>query len=240
MKLALLGFPVSHSKSPDLYREILGEELLSYELLSIEFERDLPSLKELSQRYNGLNITAPYKRHFFNEVIIPNQDVGEIGAINTIAFTPLGVIGENTDYIAVIEILQEFKIKYGKLHLILLGGGVMAKVTELAAQKLSLPLIKLTRSINGNIEQISLLKQDLAIDGESQVIVVNSCSREFVFQGKMQSDYIFWDYNYSFLPHEEWIPKVVKTYIDGRDMLKRQALAAVRFWSKQNLNLSTK
>jgi len=240
MKLALLGFPVNHSKSPDLYREILGRELESYDLLSFELSSQIPSLDDLCQRYHGLNITTPHKRHFFNNVLIPNHDVRLIGAINTIAFTNAGAIGENTDFLAVIEILQEFKIRHPQLQLVLLGGGVMAKVTELAAQKLTLPLIKLIRSINGDLAHISLLKKDLGLNPNTKVIVVNSCSREFVFRGKMERDYIFWDYNYAFSPHEDLIPNIVETYIDGQDMLKRQAIAAVQFWAKQTLNLSTK
>ncbi len=240
MKLALLGFPINHSKSPDLYKEILGEKLESYELLSYESPGDIPTLQQLSRRYNGLNITTPYKRHFFNDVVIHNSDVREIGAINTIAFTAEGAIGENTDLLAVIEILQEFKMQHAQLHLVILGGGVMAKVTEIAARKLSIPFLKRSRSFNGKIDQISLLRQDLGLNGNGQVIVINACSRDFVFCGKLESDFIFWDYNYSFPPHELVITKLVKTYIDGRDMLKRQAMAAARVWSKQTLNLSTK
>ena len=234
MKLGLLGYPIAHSLSPKLYDMILGDKLTSYELFPCPTPADVPSLEELSKKLDGLNITTPYKTHFMQDVIIESPLVKEIGAINTIAFTPNGHFATNTDVIAVEEILGNYKKKFPSLHLILLGSGVMAQMTILVAKKLGLSFEQLSRKSHGDMSQIDL--RHFRKEG-AQNIVINGCSRDFVFTGGISSEDIFWDYNYSFLPHQNSLTSRVKSYQDGQEMLELQARAAVNFWSKTNPKL---
>lgn len=234
MKLGLLGYPIAHSLSPKLYQMILGDKLTSYELFAFPEASDVPSLMEFSKKIVGLNITTPYKTHFMKDVIIESPLVKEIGAINTIAFTNNGFFATNTDVIAVEEILQNYKSKHPSLHLILLGSGVMANMTILVAKKLGLSFEQVSRKSHGDLEQIDL--RPFRKSG-AQNIIINGCSRQFVFTGELSSDDIFWDYNYSFLPHQNTLPSRVKSYQDGQEMLELQARAAVNFWFKTNPKL---
>lgn len=234
MKLGLLGYPIAHSLSPKLYQMILGDKLTSYELFAFPKASDVPSLSEFSQKIVGLNITTPYKTHFMKDVIIESPLVKEIGAINTIAFTDQGFFATNTDVIAVEEILQNYKIKYPSLHLILLGSGVMANMTMLVAQKLKISFEQLARKTHGEISSLDLLSRR---NPHAQNIVINACSRDFVFRGEISQDDIFWDYNYAFLPHQNTIPSRVKSYQDGQEMLELQARAATNFWFEMNPKL---
>jgi shikimate dehydrogenase len=226
MKLALLGFPIAHSLSPALYREFLGNQLTSYDLLEIENPSDVPGLEELSKKYLGLSITSPYKKHFFQDVVISSPIVRELKAINTIAFRKDGYFGTNTDVIAVEKILKRMKGEMPGLSLVILGDGVMAKVTVMVAKSLQIPFEQFFRK-NGD----DLTHLDLSQKRQNQTVVINSCTRNFVFQGKLHPEMIFWDYNYSFLPHQKSLPSQIKSYIDGQEMLRLQALAAIEFWS---------
>lgn len=226
MKLALLGFPIAHSLSPSLYREFLGERLKSYELLEIEDPSMIPGIASLSEKFDGLSITSPHKKHFFNDVIVTSPIVRELKAINTISFRKSGVYGTNTDVTAVEQILLRLKKEHGELALIVLGGGVMARVTVMVARGLNIPFEQYSRKKGDNIAQL-----DLSHPRDIQTVVINSCSRDFIFSGKLNQEFIFWDYNYSFLPHQSTIPSQVKTYMDGQEMLRLQALAAIDFWS---------
>lgn len=226
MKLALLGFPIAHSLSPALYREFLGDKLTSYDLLEIAVPSDIPALTELSKRYNGLSITSPHKKHFFDDVIINSPIVKELKAINTIAFRKDGIYGTNTDVIAVEQILHRMKGEFQNLFLIILGEGVMAKVTVMVAKSLSIPFQQYSRKKGDDLKNL-----DLSSESENQTVVINSCTRDFVFEGKLNPKTIFWDYNYSYLPHQTTIPARVKTYLDGQEMLRLQAIAAIEFWS---------
>src|SRR5688572_8700980 len=110
MKFALIGKDISHSLSPELYKKIIGPHV-QYDLLDFQNENELPSLKLLAQKYNGINITTPYKAHYLNEVILEDENLKQLGAINTIAFTKERFIATNTDVSAVQMILKELQMK---------------------------------------------------------------------------------------------------------------------------------
>ncbi len=129
MKLALLGYPIAHSLSPKLYQEFLGADLEKYDLLEIESSDLIPVLPALSEKYDGLSITTPHKKHFFDNVIVTSPIVKELKALNTLSFRKSGIYGTNTDVTAVEQILLRFKTQHPDLNLILLGDGVMARLT---------------------------------------------------------------------------------------------------------------
>lgn len=226
MRLALIGKSISHSGSPALYQKLLGPQII-YDLIDIPTESELPSLEELSLRYEGVNITSPYKRFYFHDVVVLDKVVRSLGAINTISFSSEGIIATNTDVLAVRHLLHGYLKNYPRLKVILLGSGVMAKVTQLVCQELGLGLLSFAR--NQQIHLATLDLRSFQTEGE-QTLIINSCAREFVFQGPCSGQEIFWDYNYDFIPHQTTLPLRVKHYQDGREMLALQAQAARDFW----------
>jgi shikimate dehydrogenase len=230
MRLGLIGKNISHSGSPAIYKKLIGPHI-QYDLIDVAHIQDLPSLETLKQNYDGINITSPYKTHYVNQVHISDPAVRELGAINTLAFTAQGVEATNTDLIAVRSILASFQQKYPDLNLIVLGSGVMAQLTLILAQELKLSVQQLSRLQNGNLEHVDLRKFEVAA---SQNLVINACSRDFIFSGQQSSANIFWDYNYHFLPHQNTLPLQIKEYQDGQEMLYLQAVAAHQFWIHNN------
>ena len=226
MRLGLIGKNISHSGSPAIYKKLIGIEV-KYDLIDISEPDDLPTLTSLAKSYDGINITSPYKAHYLSQVIIQDKAVKNLGAINTLAFTSIGVEATNTDLIAVRSILSSFKTKYPTLNLIVLGSGVMARMTMIVAEELKLLATQLSRSSHPNLAQLNLAPFEKT---EAQNLVINACSRDFVFAGELHSDNIFWDYNYHFLPHQNTLPFKVKEYQDGQEMLYLQAVAAKLFW----------
>ena len=233
MKLGLLGFPIAHSLSPKLYEKFLGSELTSYEMFPFEKPSEIPPLSFFASKLDGLNITSPYKTHFMKEIIIESDLVKNLGAVNTLAFTERGVIGTNTDLLAVVEILKNYLQQYGDLEITLLGDGVMAGLTKIVAKDLKIPLRQFSRKTTPDLAHLDLSK----INQDIQQLVINSSSRDFVFSGKLKGEEIFWDYNYSFLPHQNTLPSVVMAYHDGQEMLELQAKAAIKFWKEVNPKL---
>lgn len=226
MRLALIGRDISHSRSPDLYRELIGPGI-SYELLDFESTDKLPQLADLATRLDGLSITSPYKEHFVSHVCISDPSVRALGAINTINLKP-PYFATNTDLIAVRSLLGDFLKIHSDLSIVLLGNGVMARVTELVAKELGLAIHRRARGLGDDMQNLDLsfLK--------GQPLVINACSRSFVFQGKLPANTIFWDYNYNFLPHQNSLPSLVMTYLDGMSLLRLQAESAISFWSNNN------
>jgi shikimate 5-dehydrogenase len=231
MKFALIGKSISHSLSPKLYRDIFQCDL-EYDLLDISDEKNLPELHQLAAKYQGVNITSPYKQYYSHSVIIESPDVAKLGAINTLSFTEKGIYGTNTDLVAVEQILRHLQKDSENIHLTILGKGVMAKLTILICDKLQIPYEVMDRSMG--------LQADTSLTnfyyGPGH-IVVNACSRDFVFTGEIHPDSHFWDYNYNFIPHKNTLPSRVKTYNDGQEMLWIQANAAAEFWQRTNPKL---
>ncbi|MFP5385488.1 MAG: hypothetical protein ACLGHN_05375 [Bacteriovoracia bacterium] len=227
MKLGLLGYPIEHSLSPELYKNFLGSQLESYELFSFKEDKDIPTLEYFSGKLDGLNITSPYKRHFLNEVIIPSPQVQQLGAINTLAFSNNGTFATNTDMLAVVEILKNYCEKYGSLQIFLLGDGVMAALTKIIALDLNIPIRQFSRKNSPDFFNLDFRYYE---DPNAQSLIINACSRDFVFNGMLTGKEIFWDFNYSFAPHESLLPDKLFSYQDGREMLELQAKAAIKFW----------
>ncbi len=228
MKLALIGYPVEHSLSPSIYRRLLPAELERYDLLSYPFPSQIPSAGDLAKTYDGVNVTSPYKTHFLPQVEVPSPLVRRIGAINTLSLHGKVYRGTNTDLLAVDEILRRYRQEFGALHLIILGSGVMAKVTKLVADDLGLESTTLSRRAGLDLAGVDLRSYRKE---SAQNMVVNCCSRTFTFNGNISTQDIFWDHNYAFEPHQSTLPSRVKAYQDGRELLELQARHAVKFWA---------
>ncbi len=225
MKFALIGKNIQHSKSPEIYEQIIGDEI-EYDLIDVESADKLPLIEELKSKYRGVNITSPYKTHYLKDVSFESPFEYN-DAINAICFYPNKTYGTNTDATAIELELMGLKKSFSDLFFIVLGDGVMSKLTTFILDQMKMKYVVLSRKLNPDFYSMDLSKFK---NKASQVVVVNTCSRDFVFSGLLHSDYIFWDYNYSFLPHQNSLPSLVKYYHDGTRMLELQAIAAAKFW----------
>ena len=226
-KFALVGKNISHSRSPEMYRKLISNAV-QYDLLDYQNEEDIPSAAELLSKYDGINITSPYKKHFLNQVEL-TAIANEIGAINCLKKKNGKLFGENTDYLAIVDILKEMQDKYGEIEVIILGDGVMANVAKTALVNLNLNFKVLSRKQTDDFNQLNLIKHFQMTT--ALPVVINTCAREFIFNGIIPSTALFWDFNYNFDQHSASIPGKVYKYVDGLEMLEKQAFYAVAFWS---------
>jgi shikimate 5-dehydrogenase len=219
MRLGLIGKNISHSQSPRIYKELLGTNII-YDLIDVPDLASLPSIHELAKIYDGLNITAPYKKSYLNQVQI-DDSVQDLFSINTISFGE-HIIGTNTDYFGLKTILA----RYVGFEIILLGNGSMAQVTLKVMKELKLTMLEqFYRLKDGEIFQL-----DLSRFTQQKLLIINSCSRSFCFQGKLPPQAIFLDYNYDFISHQNLKSQLL--YQDGLELLQLQAEAAVNFWNR--------
>lgn len=227
-KFGLVGKDISHSKSPEMYRKLISQSV-HYDLLDYKSEDEIPLASDLLDIYDGINITSPYKKHFLGQVEL-TPIASELGAINCLKKENGRIIGENTDYLAIIDTLKHLQKVYGEIEVIILGDGVMAKVAMLALKNLGIVFKVLSRKKTKVFNQLNLIEY---FDHSSALpVVINSCSREFIFNGIIPDRALFWDFNYDFDQHSTSIPGKVYKYVDGLAMLERQAFYAVAFWSK--------
>ena len=229
-KLALVGKNISHSRSPEMYRKLISSSII-YDLLDYQSAVEIPKARDLLKKYDGINITSPYKKQFLNEVQL-TESAKKTGAINCLKKENGKIIGENTDYLAIVDILKKMQEVYQELEIIILGDGVMSFVTQMALESLSMSYAIFSRKLTNDFDQLNLI--DHFKEKNHRPFVINTCSRDYVFSGKLPKESIFWDFNYNFEVHSVLISPKVHKYLDGLEMLERQAFYAVAFWSRSS------
>lgn len=123
MLFGLIGAKLGHS-----YSKIIHEKLKAYpyELIPLTLEELDIFLKE--RKFNGLNVTIPYK-----ETVIPYCDyvsplAKEIGAVNTLYFDQeRRLCGTNTDYAGFLQASAAANIRFEDKKILILGDGGTCK-----------------------------------------------------------------------------------------------------------------
>ena len=225
LKLGLVGKNISHSKSQQMYQELLGEEV-DYTLFDFQSESEIPELEILFKQVDGLSITSPYKKFFIKSVETIGA-VSELGIINCIRRVNNGFEATNTDYLVVDNFMKKSDLLKDR-QLVILGNGAMADITKHSAVKNKIDYIQLGRSITKDFEDLSL--KDLQKEIGKKLFVINACSWEYEYKGELSGDLIFWDYNYGHKFHFNRFTQSNTQYIDGIDLLKSQASFALKFW----------
>ena len=125
-RLAVLGQPVSHSRSPAMHTAALAELGLadewSYEAIEVapdEFQARVASLP--GRGFAGVNVTVPHKLAALALADRASRAARAIGAANTLSFTAAGVEAENTDASGLLAALPASPA--GRRGLVLGAGG---------------------------------------------------------------------------------------------------------------------
>jgi len=109
-RVALLGHPVGHSRSPAMHNAAFRELGLdwNYELLDVEPERFAEVVRDLpSQGFAGANVTIPHKLRALEAADSASSVARAVGAANTLVFADGRIHAENTDVEGFLEALRE-------------------------------------------------------------------------------------------------------------------------------------
>lgn len=100
MKLALIGDPVSHSRSPRLHREFLEEAGIddgSYVAIRVPKGNGVDIVRRMRMDgYTGVNVTTPLKEEVLRACDRLTSEAELVQAVNTIFFGRT-ILGHNTD-----------------------------------------------------------------------------------------------------------------------------------------------
>ncbi|MDR1898234.1 MAG: hypothetical protein LBR10_15765 [Prevotellaceae bacterium] len=133
-KYTILGNPVSHSKSPALFKA-------AYENYpDLSYDRNEPHKAEecieiLKSRYDGGNITAPFKEGVFRLADEVTEVADLIGAVNTVIVSQNRIKADNCDHYGVSESFGEFNVVLKGKSCLLLGTGGAGKAAAYAVHK---------------------------------------------------------------------------------------------------------
>lgn len=141
MKACVIGWPISHSRSPLIHGYWIKTHGLNatYTKLPVEPPHLAAFFQSLqSSGYNGCNVTIPHKEATFRLVDIADAGTGRLGAINTVFIREGRLMGTNTDGEGFLNSLTasvpNFSLANTKA-VILGAGGAAASVTDVLLRR---------------------------------------------------------------------------------------------------------
>jgi shikimate dehydrogenase len=109
-RVAVLGHPVGHSRSPAMHNAAFRELGLdwSYEAIDVEPERFAAVVRELpAEGFAGANVTIPHKLAALEVADTASPVAQAVGAANTLVFDDGAVHAHNTDVEGTLAALRE-------------------------------------------------------------------------------------------------------------------------------------
>ena len=138
LRAAVLGHPISHSKSPALHRAayaLLGVDI-AYSAIDVteaalpDFMRQVRDQVRADGSWRGLSVTMPLKSAMVAEVDEVRGVAGALGVVNTVAFESDGghtkLVAYNTDVAGIVNALRHAGAAEAPTAVVLGGGGTAA------------------------------------------------------------------------------------------------------------------
>lgn len=241
MKLAVVGNPIAHSKSPLIF-QFLFEALkikASYDKIGLDSAHEIPALFE--QGYSGINITAPFKQTVFPFLDKIDDDALLIGSVNTVVKKEGKLQGFNTDYLGVVNALEQKGIDLASKHCLILGGGGAARATIYGLKKRE-SIIQIYNRTESRASDLAkefdvnfLSKNDLKKAIQSADILINTLPSgiRIISEEFLHSDLIILDASY---PKSVYDGSTIAQLIGGEHWLLHQALPAFELFTGIKLN----
>jgi shikimate dehydrogenase len=131
-RLAVLGFPVGHSRSPAMQSAALAELGLadewSYEAIEVAPEEFADRVRAMAgEGFAGANVTIPHKLAALTLADEASAAAREIGAANTISFERGQVLAENTDGAGIIAAIGAAGASPAGVPALVMGAGGSAR-----------------------------------------------------------------------------------------------------------------
>ena len=130
VRLGVLGWPVGHSRSPQMQNaalEAVGLDGWRYQLLPVPLEMFAATVRALEAAgFRGANVTIPHKRAALEMADEASEAAHAIGAANTLLFDGGRIRAENTDAPGLLEALP---VSVAGRTALVLGAGGSARAT---------------------------------------------------------------------------------------------------------------
>ncbi|MES2619002.1 MAG: shikimate dehydrogenase [Bacteroidota bacterium] len=247
-ELGLIGYPLSHSFSPDYFKaKFIVEELndWTYHLFPL---KDIETLTDLLVKHTalqGLNITIPYKTAVIPFCSSLTDEAREIGAVNCIEIikTPDGkeLKGHNTD----VEGFRKSLLNWYQPTLrnaLIIGNGGAAKAVEYVLKNEGISITRVARTTNENrqidyidLPELSLAAFDLIINCTPVGMYPDAEQKLPIQYSDIRPHHHYYD-----LVYNPDVTATMQTVIDnggraknGLEMLHLQADAAWNIWRKK-------
>ncbi len=248
-RLAVLGSPIAHSKSPAIQAAAYGVLGLEWEYGSADVTEDTLAgfVAGLDDTWRGLSLTMPLKRAVLPLLTTRSALVDVVGAANTLRFDDDGVHGYNTDVHGVTQTLRDAGVEQVRLVHIFGGGAtaasVIAAVAELGGQRVLIrartperaaPLVELglRLGVEVTVRPIAMEDRSLIVPDVIVSTLPGGSTEGIVFPEAVRQGALLLDVAYDPWPSElagAW-DAVGGRVASGLDMLIHQAVGQIRIW----------
>lgn len=184
-RYAVVGNPVTHSKSPLIHAEFArqtGQDMV-YDKLTAPLD-GFPATVETFRRAGGkgLNVTVPFKEEAFRYAARRTARAELAGAVNTLKFDGGEILGDNTDGAGLVrDLIVNLKRTLAGRRILLMGAGGAARgvIGPLLEERPAVLVVanrtvaraeRLAELFGGRIAAVSYA----ALDGQRFDIVVNA------------------------------------------------------------------
>lgn len=241
MKLAVVGNPIAHSKSPLIF-QFLFESLkinASYEKILLHSANEISAL--FKKGMIGVNITAPFKQSILPFLDKISDDAKQIGSVNTVVLKESKLHGFNTDYLGIVNALEEKGIDLTSKRCLILGAGGAARAAIYGLKKRNAVIQIYNRTENKasdlakEFEVDFLKKSELkkAIQNTDILIDTLPSGIRMISEECLRSDLIVLDASY---PKSVYKGSRIAQLIGGEHWLLHQALPAFELFTGIKLN----
>ncbi|CAN5359149.1 shikimate dehydrogenase [soil metagenome] len=247
-RLAVLGHPIAHSKSPAIHRA-------AYEVLGLDWSYDAvdvagPGLAEFvlsrGPSWRGLSLTMPLKRDILPLLSWRDPLVDTVGGANTVLFTDEGPRGFNTDVRGVVESFRAAGVT-GLDSVHLLGAGATAASVLVAVASMGARTALVSARTPEKAHHLVQLGERLGIAmvvrgwgiqdrslvaPDAIVSTLPGGENDMLFAEPIRSRAVLFDVSYDPWPStlaSAWAD-VGGTVISGLDLLVNQAVGQIRIF----------
>lgn len=235
MKYGLIGYPISHSKSPELFRAAYPETGgMQYDLIEEEdFEQ---AFRRFLDAYDAVNVTAPFKTDAFHKVDVADTIARELFAVNILKKKDDKIYGCNSDFWALQQILKPYVNLKQRPKVLVIGCGGAAKAAALAALKLRMGVMVANRDFRKAREfcftgggMIPLRLEQVPLHISSADILIYAIPKAIDMVGTLPLEgKVVIEANYKDPCLKERCAQAGATYIPGIEWLGEQAIAGYR------------
>lgn len=175
MQLGLIGYPLGHSKSPEIFARFFKENTVegSYKLFPIEDIGELKNLIASQPSLVGFNVTIPHKQTVFDILDEVSAEAKAIKAVNTVKIlrddNGLKLSGYNTDCFGFKTSLLNFLGEYKPNKALILGAGGSSKAVAYVLDQFGINYSKVSR--NATKEHLSYDELSSETIRESELII---------------------------------------------------------------------
>lgn len=235
---ALIGKSLAHSFSKDFFTAYFKQEHINAAYSNLELST-IEEFVNFRNRFDGFNVTIPYKEAIMEFLDEFSDEALEIGAVNTIKVENSKLIGYNTDAFGFHQLIKPFLTNKHERAMIL-GTGGASKAVDFVLKGLGVSTVFIARNPKRNNEfsyndiNDNMIKAcKLIVNCTPVGMYPNSDTLIKLPYDSLGTDHLVVDLIYN--PEQTRFLIEAKhsgaTTLNGEGMLKAQALKAYELWT---------